>query len=164
MRSPLPSVWVRTTSRIAPFSIETVGWIALTPDVESHAFAQGPRSCPADRAQEVGAARVPVGVGPKVARDARAERVLAHEERQLLEARGALRVRDPVEVRERVDRVGDLGRASTELRAIATAKPPNAYSAQAAFKVAEIARTTDETAGLQPPQPFGQDVGGNALG
>jgi tetratricopeptide (TPR) repeat protein len=45
-------------------------------------------------------------------------------------------------------RAGDVARAAQELRAIATAKPPNAYSAQAAFKVAELARKNDEAAGL----------------
>ena len=46
-------------------------------------------------------------------------------------------------------RAGDVARAATELRAIATAKPANAYSAQAAFKVAELVRASDETAGLR---------------
>lgn len=44
-------------------------------------------------------------------------------------------------------RAGDVARAAQELRAIATAKPPNAYSAQAAFKVAELAIDTDPAAG-----------------
>jgi outer membrane protein assembly factor BamD (BamD/ComL family) len=46
-------------------------------------------------------------------------------------------------------RAGDVARAATELRAIATSKPPNAYSAQAAFKAAELARANDEAAGLR---------------
>ena len=45
-------------------------------------------------------------------------------------------------------RAGDIGRASTELRAIATAKPASAYAAQAAFKVADMTRDRDEVAGL----------------
>lgn len=44
-------------------------------------------------------------------------------------------------------RAGDVARAAQELRAIATAKPPNAYSAQAAFKVAELAIDADPAAG-----------------
>lgn len=44
-------------------------------------------------------------------------------------------------------RAGDVARAATELRAIATAKPPNAYSAQAAFKVADLAIDSDPAAG-----------------
>lgn len=46
-------------------------------------------------------------------------------------------------------RAGDVARAATELRAIARAKPPTAYSAQAAFKAAELARASDESAGLR---------------
>ena len=46
-------------------------------------------------------------------------------------------------------RAGDVARAATELRAIATARPPSAYSAQAAFKAAELARANDEAAGLR---------------
>lgn len=46
-------------------------------------------------------------------------------------------------------RAGDVARAATELRAIATAKPANAYSAQAAFKAAELARLSDEAAGVR---------------
>lgn len=46
-------------------------------------------------------------------------------------------------------RAGDVARAATELRAIATAQPPNAYSGQAAFKAAELARASDEAAGLR---------------
>lgn len=46
-------------------------------------------------------------------------------------------------------RAGDVARAAAELRAIAGAKPPSAYSAQAAFKAAELARTNDEAAGLR---------------
>jgi outer membrane protein assembly factor BamD (BamD/ComL family) len=46
-------------------------------------------------------------------------------------------------------RAGDVARAASELRAIATAKPPNGYSAQAAFKAAELARANDEAAGLR---------------
>ncbi len=45
-------------------------------------------------------------------------------------------------------RAGDIARASAELRAIATAKPQSAYSAQAAFKAAELAQRSDETRGL----------------
>jgi outer membrane protein assembly factor BamD (BamD/ComL family) len=45
-------------------------------------------------------------------------------------------------------RAGDVARAAAELRAIATAKPPSAYSAQAAFKAAELARQNDEAAGV----------------
>lgn len=44
-------------------------------------------------------------------------------------------------------RAGDVARAASELRAIAAAKPPNAYSAQAAFKAAELAIRADEPAG-----------------
>lgn len=46
-------------------------------------------------------------------------------------------------------RAGDIARAAAELRAIATAKPPTPYSAQAAFKAAELARANDEAAGLR---------------
>jgi len=46
-------------------------------------------------------------------------------------------------------RAGDVARAATELRAIATTKPPTPYSAQAAFKAAEMARANDEAAGLR---------------
>jgi outer membrane protein assembly factor BamD (BamD/ComL family) len=46
-------------------------------------------------------------------------------------------------------RAGDVARGAAELRAIATTKPPNAYSAQAAFKAAELARRSDEAAGLR---------------
>ena len=46
-------------------------------------------------------------------------------------------------------RAGDVARAATELRALATAKPANAYSAQAAFKAAELARQNDEAAGIR---------------
>ena len=46
-------------------------------------------------------------------------------------------------------RAGDVARAASELRAIATAKPPNPYSAQAAYKAAELARANDEAAGLR---------------
>lgn len=46
-------------------------------------------------------------------------------------------------------RAGDAARSAAELRAIATAKPPNAYSAQAAFKLAELTRKTDDAAGLR---------------
>ena len=44
-------------------------------------------------------------------------------------------------------RSGDVARASQELRAIADAKPPNAYSAQAAFKAADLAYKSDPAAG-----------------
>lgn len=44
-------------------------------------------------------------------------------------------------------RAGDVARAAQELRAIATAKPPNAYSAQAAFKLADLAIDSDPAAG-----------------
>lgn len=44
-------------------------------------------------------------------------------------------------------RSGDVARASRELRAIAEAKPPNAYSAQAAFKAADLAYKSDPSAG-----------------
>jgi outer membrane protein assembly factor BamD (BamD/ComL family) len=50
-------------------------------------------------------------------------------------------------------RAGDVARAAAELRAIATAKPANAYSAQAAFKAAELARDNDEAAGLRELEP-----------
>jgi tetratricopeptide (TPR) repeat protein len=46
-------------------------------------------------------------------------------------------------------RAGDVGRATIELHAIAQAKPPNAYSAQAAFKAAELVRTNDQAAGFR---------------
>ena len=45
-------------------------------------------------------------------------------------------------------RAGDVGRGLTELRAIATAKPPNEYSAQAAFQVAQLTRANDDAGGL----------------
>jgi tetratricopeptide (TPR) repeat protein len=41
-------------------------------------------------------------------------------------------------------RAGDAARASAELRAIAAADPPNAYSAQAAFRAAMLAMPIDE--------------------
>lgn len=44
-------------------------------------------------------------------------------------------------------RAGDVARAARELRAIATEKPPNAYSAQAAFKAADLAIDSDAAAG-----------------
>ena len=46
-------------------------------------------------------------------------------------------------------RAGDVASAASELRAIATTKPPTAYSAQAAFKAAELARANDQAAGLR---------------
>lgn len=46
-------------------------------------------------------------------------------------------------------RAGDVGRGTAELRALATAKPPNEYSAQAAFQLAKLTRANDEAAGLQ---------------
>jgi tetratricopeptide (TPR) repeat protein len=46
-------------------------------------------------------------------------------------------------------RAGDVARGAAELRAIATAKPPTAYSAQAAFKAAEMARESDQAAGIR---------------
>jgi tetratricopeptide (TPR) repeat protein len=46
-------------------------------------------------------------------------------------------------------RAGDVARAAAELRSIATAKPATAYSAQAAFKAAELARASDEAAGVR---------------
>jgi outer membrane protein assembly factor BamD (BamD/ComL family) len=46
-------------------------------------------------------------------------------------------------------RAGDVARASAELRAIATAKPKNDYSAQAALKVADLAARTDPASGAQ---------------
>ncbi len=45
-------------------------------------------------------------------------------------------------------RAGDVARGAAELRAIATTKPPTAYSAQAAFKAAELARSGGEKAFL----------------
>ena len=47
------------------------------------------------------------------------------------------------------ERAGDFARAAAELDAIAKAKPANAYSAQAAFKGAMLARTRDEAEGLR---------------
>jgi TolA-binding protein len=44
-------------------------------------------------------------------------------------------------------RAGDVARAAAELRAIANAKPPNAYAAQAAFKAADLAGKSDPSAG-----------------
>jgi tetratricopeptide (TPR) repeat protein len=44
-------------------------------------------------------------------------------------------------------RAGDVARAAKELRAIADTKPPNAYSAQAAFKAADLASKSDPSAG-----------------
>lgn len=46
-------------------------------------------------------------------------------------------------------RAGDVARAAAELRALATTKPPTAYSAQAAFKAAELARRNDQAAGIR---------------
>ncbi|MDB4942464.1 MAG: hypothetical protein JWP97_1998 [Labilithrix sp.] len=45
-------------------------------------------------------------------------------------------------------RAGDVARGASELRAIATAKPPNDSSAEAAFAVAELTRRTNEAEGL----------------
>jgi len=45
-------------------------------------------------------------------------------------------------------RAGDVGRGTAELRAIASTKPPNEYSAQAAFQVAQLTRANDDPAGL----------------
>jgi tetratricopeptide (TPR) repeat protein len=45
-------------------------------------------------------------------------------------------------------RGGDVARASRELHAIADANPPNAYSAEAAFKAADLAYRSDPEAGL----------------
>lgn len=42
----------------------------------------------------------------------------------------------------------DVARSAAELRAIARSKPPTEYSAQAAFKAAELAMASDEAAGL----------------
>ena len=44
-------------------------------------------------------------------------------------------------------RAGDVARAAQELRAIAAEKPPNAYSAQAAFKAAQLAIDSDPARG-----------------
>jgi tetratricopeptide (TPR) repeat protein len=44
-------------------------------------------------------------------------------------------------------RSGDVARGANELRAIASANPPNAYSAQAAFKAADLASRSDPAAG-----------------
>lgn len=44
-------------------------------------------------------------------------------------------------------RAGDVARAASELRALAAAKPPTAYSAQAAFKAAQLALRSDEARG-----------------
>lgn len=44
-------------------------------------------------------------------------------------------------------RAGDVARASSELRAIASETPPNAYAAQAAFKAADLACKRDPAAG-----------------
>jgi outer membrane protein assembly factor BamD (BamD/ComL family) len=46
-------------------------------------------------------------------------------------------------------RAGDLPRAEAELRALATASPPNAYSAQAAFRAAMLTLATDPDAGYR---------------
>jgi outer membrane protein assembly factor BamD (BamD/ComL family) len=45
-------------------------------------------------------------------------------------------------------RAGDVARASRELRAIADATPANAYSAEAAFKAADLAYRSDPQAGI----------------
>jgi len=45
-------------------------------------------------------------------------------------------------------RAGDVARASAELRAIASEKPPSAYAAQAAFKAADLAYQSDRDRGL----------------
>ncbi len=44
-------------------------------------------------------------------------------------------------------RAGDRARGAKELREIANANPPNAYSAQAAFKLADLSWDTDKSAG-----------------
>jgi len=44
-------------------------------------------------------------------------------------------------------RAGDVAGAARELRALAAEKPPNPYSASAAFKAAELAIASDENAG-----------------
>lgn len=44
-------------------------------------------------------------------------------------------------------RAGDVARAARELRAIADASPPNDYSAEAAFKAADLAGKSDPVAG-----------------
>lgn len=44
-------------------------------------------------------------------------------------------------------RAGDVARAAAELRALADTKPPNAYSAQAAYKAADLALERDPDAG-----------------
>lgn len=44
-------------------------------------------------------------------------------------------------------RAGDVARGAAELRALADAKPPNAYSAQAAFQAALVALASDEARG-----------------
>lgn len=41
-------------------------------------------------------------------------------------------------------RAGDVAHAATELRAIATSRPPSAYSSQAALKAADLTRANDE--------------------
>jgi outer membrane protein assembly factor BamD (BamD/ComL family) len=68
-------------------------------------------------------------------------------------ARSARQPRDAVYARYEAAlaraRAGDVARAATELRAIAAARPPTAYSAQAAFKAAELARASDEDRGLK---------------
>lgn len=45
-------------------------------------------------------------------------------------------------------RAGDVARGSQELRTIADAKPPTAYSGQAAYRVADLAWKSDPTAGF----------------
>jgi len=60
-------------------------------------------------------------------------------------------------------RAGDIARAAAELRAIATTKPPTAYSAQAAFKAAELARANDEAAGVRELEAVVTDFPGSGV-
>ncbi len=51
-------------------------------------------------------------------------------------------------------RAGDVARASKELRALADANPPNAYSDEAAYKAAELVLERDEAAGYAELEAF----------
>jgi outer membrane protein assembly factor BamD (BamD/ComL family) len=51
-------------------------------------------------------------------------------------------------------RAGDTARAATVLRALADAKPVTQYSAQAAFKLAQLTRASDDAAGFAMLEPI----------
>lgn len=115
------------------------------------------------RAAVVGLAAIALGCGPdrgaayeKSLAEARrahhAGRFAAAAERYDDAAKNAKVPRDAVFARYEAAlaraRAGDAARASQELRAIAEARPPNAYSAEAAFKAADLAYKSDPAAGV----------------